>query len=97
ELVKKFMEATAKGYDFAISNPKESAEVLIKAVPELDKNLVIASQEYLSKEYQSDAPKWGEMKSSVWENYAKFMKSNGLIKKDLNIEEAFTNEFLPKK
>lgn len=97
ELVKKFMEATAKGYDFAISNPKESAEILIKAVPELDKNLVKASQEYLSKEYQSDAPRWGEMKSSVWENYAKFMKSNGLIKKDLNVEEAFTNEFLPKK
>lgn len=95
ELVKKFMKATAEGYNFAIEHPKESAEILMKEVPELDKNLVIPSQEFLSTQYKADAPRWGEMKASVWENYAKFMKDNGLIKKDLNIKEAFTNEFLP--
>lgn len=97
ELVKKFMEATSKGYKFAIENPKDSADILIKSVPELDKKLVAASQDYLSKEYQADAKKWGEMNSAVWENYAKFMKSNGLIKQDLDVKEAFTNEFLPEK
>lgn len=97
ELVKNFMKAASKGYMEAINNPKESAEILLKAVPELDKNLVMKSQEYLAKEYVSDAPRWGEMKESVWTNYAKFMKTNGLIKKDLNVKEAFTNEFLPEK
>lgn len=95
ELVKKFMKATSEGYNFAIEHPKESAEILLKAVPELDKNLVIPSQEFLSTQYKADASRWGEMKASVWENYSKFMKKNGLIKKDLNIKEAFTNEFLP--
>lgn len=95
ELVKKFMNATAKGYKFAIDNPKESAEILSAAVPELDKKLLEASQNFLSTQYKADAPRWGEMKASVWENYAKFMKDNGLIKKDLDIKEAFTNEFLP--
>ena len=35
------------------------------------------------------------MKDETWKGYADFMKSNGLIKKDLNVKEAYTNEFLP--
>lgn len=95
DLVKKFMKATSEGYNFAIDHPKDAADILLKEVPELDKKLVVASQEFLSTQYKADAPRWGEMKASVWENYAKFMKKNGLIKKDLNVKEAFTNEFLP--
>lgn len=95
DLVKKFMEATAKGYEFAIANPKDSAAILSKAVPELDKALVEKSQEFLANKYKDDAPTWGQMKDETWKGYAEFMKSNGLIKKDLNVKEAYTNEFLP--
>lgn len=95
DLVKKFMQATAKGYDFAIKNPKDSAAILSKAVPELDKTLVEKSQEFLAAKYKDDAPVWGQMKDETWKGYADFMKSNGLIKKDLNVKEAYTNEFLP--
>ena len=96
ELVKKFMAATSKGYEEAIKDPSGAADILSKAVPELDKNLVKTSQEYLAKLYKDDAQKWGQMKAEVWKNYAKFMQDNGLIKKALNVDEAFTNEFLPK-
>lgn len=95
DLVKKFMKATSKGYEEAIKDPAAAAEILSKAVPELDKDLVKASQDYLAKLYKDDAPRWGEMKADVWKNYAKFMQDNGLIKKPLNVDEAFTNEFLP--
>mgnify|MGYP000855000421 FL=1 len=95
ELVKKFMVATSKGYEEAIKDPSGAADILSKAVPELDKNLVKTSQEYLAKLYKDDAQKWGQMKAEVWKNYAKFMQDNGLIKKALNVDEAFTNEFLP--
>ena len=95
DLVKKFMAATSKGYEEAIKDPSGAADILSKAVPELDKNLVKASQEYLAKLYKDDAQKWGQMKAEVWKNYAKFMQDNGLIKKALNVDEAFTNEFLP--
>lgn len=97
ELVKKFMAATAKGYQFAIDNPDKSAEILMKNAPELDKKLVVESQKFLSKKYKDDAPRWGVMKDEVWKNYADFMKSNNLIEKDLKLEDAFTNEFLPEK
>lgn len=95
ELVRKFMRATAKGYDFAIEKPDETAEILVKSVPELDKDLVIASQAYLSRQYQSDAPRWGEMKAEVWKNYADFMFDYKLIDKNIETDKAFTNEFLP--
>lgn len=95
DLVKKFMKATARGYDYAIKNPDQTAAILIKEVPELNKDLVMASQRYLSREYQADAPHWGEMKSEVWKNYAEFMFQNKLIDQQIDVGKAFTNQFLP--
>ncbi|MGI5879293.1 MAG: ABC transporter substrate-binding protein [Syntrophomonadaceae bacterium] len=96
-LVEKFMRATTRGYEYTIQNPEPSAEILLKAIPELDRELVLASQAYLSKEYQSDAPRWGEMKLSVWKDYADFMFNNNLIEKNIEPEKAFTNKFLPER
>ena len=96
DMVKKFMEATSKGYEFAINNPEESAEILVKEVPEIDKDLAVESQKFLAKEYKSDANRWGEMKDSVWDNYTQFMLEYKLINKDMKASEAYTNEFLPK-
>ncbi|MBO8158679.1 ABC transporter substrate-binding protein [Thermosyntropha sp.] len=95
ELIKKFMRATAKGYEFAIKNPEEAADILLKEVPELNPDLVKASQKYLAKEYKSDAPRWGEMKLEVWEKYADFMYENKIIEKNIDPQKAFTNDFLP--
>jgi len=95
ELVKKFMRATAQGYDYAIKNPNKTTAILMKSVPELNQNLVTASQIYLSPQYQADAPRWGEMKVEVWKNYADFMFNNGLIDKNIPADQAFTNKFLP--
>lgn len=95
QLVETFMQATARGYQYAIENPHQAAELFLKAVPELDPDLVIASQEYLAGEYQADSPRWGEMKSSVWKAYADFMFANQLIEQNIDTDKAFTNEFLP--
>lgn len=95
DTIKKFLAATSKGYEYAIKNPEEAGNILLKSAPELNKDLVIKSQQYLAKEYQSDAPRWGEMKQSVWENYANLMYERKLIPKNINASEAFTNEFLP--
>ncbi|CAB1241095.1 Putative thiamine biosynthesis protein [Clostridiaceae bacterium BL-3] len=96
EKVKKFLAATAKGYEYSIKHPEESADILLKYAPEIDKNLALQSQKYMAGQYVSDAPRWGVMKSQVWQRYAKFLKDKGLIKKELKTSDAFTNEFLPK-
>ncbi|EIJ78416.1 ABC transporter substrate-binding protein [Bacillus methanolicus PB1] len=95
EIVKAFVSAASKGYQFAIKNPKKAADILIKAEPDLDPELVKKSQEWLASKYQDDAPRWGEQKLEVWENYASWMYENGLLEKKLDAKKAFTNEFLP--
>lgn len=97
EMVKKFMKATTKGYEYAISNPEDSAGILVKNAPEIDKNLAVESQKYLKNKYKEDAQRWGEMKTTVWSNYTKFLLDKKLINKDMKAEDAFTNEFLPAK
>lgn len=96
DMVSKFMEATTKGYEYAISNPEESAKILVKAVPEIDEVLAIESQKFLAGQYKADSVRWGEMKDSVWNNYTQFLLENNLIKENLEASEAYTNEFLPK-
>lgn len=95
ETVKAFMAAVSQGYKYAIENPSEAADILIEAVPDLDPELVKASQEWLSPKYQDDAKQWGIQSKEVWENYASWMYENGLLEADLDVEKAFTNEFLP--
>ncbi|MCA1032666.1 ABC transporter substrate-binding protein [Bacillus timonensis] len=97
ELVSKFITATAKGYDFSINNPKEAANILFDNAPELNKDLLIESQEWLSAKYQDDAKQWGVQKEEVWKRYADWMFERELIEKNIDPSAAFTNEFLPRK
>ncbi|WP_426333983.1 ABC transporter substrate-binding protein [Paenibacillus silvae] len=95
ELVKAFLKATSEGYQYAIDHPEEAANILIKAVPDLDKELVLASQKWLSPKYKDDAPRWGEQKEEVWKNYTDWMFSKKLLDKEIDVSKAYTNEFLP--
>lgn len=95
ELVKSFMAAVSKGYEYAIENPEDAANILLQAVPDLDKDLVMASQKWLSPKYKEDAARWGEQKREVWEGYMNWMADNQLMESKIDVDQAFTNEFLP--
>jgi ABC-type nitrate/sulfonate/bicarbonate transport system substrate-binding protein len=95
EVVKAFLKALSRGYDFAINNPDEAADILVTAVPELDTKLVKASQEWLSPYYQAEASRWGEQKESVWQNYSDWMVKYGILSTPISASDAFTNKFLP--
>lgn len=97
ELAKKFLAATSKGYEDCVNNPEESAKILLKYAPEINEELAIESQKFLADKYIDDAPRWGEMKDSVWNNYTDFMMEYKLINKDMKASDAYTNEFLPNK
>jgi ABC-type nitrate/sulfonate/bicarbonate transport system substrate-binding protein len=96
DLAKKFMKATRKGYEYAISNPEKAAAILSKHAPELDKKLVLESSKFLSKKYRAEAPIWGQQKESVWVNYQNWLYTNKLITKKTDMKKAFTNEFIGK-
>ncbi len=94
KMVKDFMSAVAKGYEYAIKNPDKAAAILLKHAPELDKDLVEASQRFLMDKYQGDAEKWGIQKTETWDRYTGWLFDNGFIEEIVKSEEAFTNAFI---
>jgi ABC-type nitrate/sulfonate/bicarbonate transport system substrate-binding protein len=94
EETKKFLRALSRGYAFAISNPDEAADLLLKSAPELDRELVVQSQRYLASRYQGDSPRWGEIDGKRWGAFYRWMFERGLLEKDIG-EGGFTNEYLP--
>jgi ABC-type nitrate/sulfonate/bicarbonate transport system substrate-binding protein len=95
DVVRAFTGALSKGYEFAVQNPDDAANLLIAAVPELDPELVRASQNWISQYYQADAPRWGEQKESIWQGYSDWMVENGILQTSISGKDAFTNELLP--
>ena len=69
DTTKAFLSAVKKGYEYAAGNPSDAADILLKAVPELDEKLVQKSQEYLSKQYIADAAQWGEIDANRWNGF----------------------------
>ncbi|MCR4658218.1 MAG: ABC transporter substrate-binding protein [Lachnospiraceae bacterium] len=95
ELIRAFLRATEKGYEFAIENPDEAAEILHKYVPDYDPSLLKRSQEYLADKFTEDSKRWGEMKDETWRNYTDFLLEYGVLEADVDPADCFTNEFLP--
>lgn len=95
-VVGKFLTAISKGYNDAIADPKGTGDILAKATPETSKELIQQSQQYLAKQYKADAPRWGEQKPEVWQNFATFMTEQKLLAKPFDPTKAFTTQFLPK-
>ena len=94
EEAKKFLEATAKGYEYAIANPEEAAEILVKHAPEVDLELAKASQAFLANEYQAEKESWGTIDETRWTTFYDWMYEEGLIGADLG-NQGFTNAYLP--
>lgn len=94
DTVKKFMEATSRGYDFAISNPDETATILLKAAPELDAALVKSSAKYLSTRYVDKGRAWGQQDEEIWTRFNQFLKDAGLIDRPIDVKAAHTNDFI---
>jgi ABC-type nitrate/sulfonate/bicarbonate transport system substrate-binding protein len=97
EVVRAFLSAVARGYEFAIDHPDEAATILLDAVPELDEATARASQAWLSPRYAEDAPQWGYQEAARWGDYAQWMIDNGIIEGPFDADAAFTAEFLPER
>jgi ABC-type nitrate/sulfonate/bicarbonate transport system substrate-binding protein len=94
DTAQKFLRALDRGYAFAIENPHEAGEILLKCAPELDRRLVMRSQEYLASRYRADSPRWGEIDPERWGRFYRWMFERGLLEKDIGAG-GFTNEYLP--
>ena len=78
------------------SSAGSSCLVRINAA-DLDPALVKESSAWLAAQFQADAPRWGEQRLEVWQNYIDFVLKNNAIDKTIDPKAAFTNDFLPGK
>ncbi len=95
DTAKKFMNAVSKGYNYAIENPDDAAEILVNANEGLDPQICKASQEWLADQYTADAAKWGVIDQGRWDAFYGWIYDNGLCEKDIPDGFGFTNEYLP--
>lgn len=94
---KAFVAALSKGYEFAIENPEEAADILMEAAPELKSNpeLVCESQKYLAGQYTADASRWGEFDEDRWAAYFTWLNDLRLLETPIDPTIGFTNDYLP--
>lgn len=95
ETAKKFLEAAGRGYEFAIAHPEEAAEILLEAAPELDRDIVMASQEWIADQYKAEVERWGYIEPARWDLFYQWLTDNGLSEEPIAPGTGFTNDYLP--
>ena len=94
DTAKAFLNAVRKGYEYAIENPDEAADILCEAVPELDPEMVKESQEWLADQYKAEVDQWGYIDPERWNAFYNWLNENGLSEKEIPENYGFTNEYL---
>jgi ABC-type nitrate/sulfonate/bicarbonate transport system substrate-binding protein len=99
EAAKAFMAATAKGYEYAIENPEEAAQILIDGDNtgslKGSEELVLASQKWMCDQYKAEVDRWGYIDPARWDGFYTWLTENDLCAKPLEPGTGFTNDFLP--
>lgn len=93
ETVDAFVKATIKGYEYAISNPTEAANILVKLVPELNRDLVLASQNFLKDHYTKEGIDFGVQSVDYWNDFYQWLVDNEIMS-DITIADAYTNNYV---
>lgn len=91
---KKFLKALRRGYEFAMENPEAAAEILCNAVPELDKELVYASQKWIGQYYKDADKPWGWFEAERWNKHFEWLNGRKVLDFEIDLNKGFTNEYL---
>jgi NitT/TauT family transport system substrate-binding protein len=95
ELVRRMTQAILRGIADTLATPNEAFEISKKYVEGLDKADQAVQMEILKSSmayWQADQP--GFSKPEAWENMQKTLLGMGLLTKPLELDKAFTNDFV---
>lgn len=98
DLVRRFVQALARGYESVRSDPSAGVDSLLAANPSLSRKLQSASVKatlstFFPSGSNADKP-WGWMDQSQWTAYGNWMRDNHLISHPTAVDGASTNEVL---
>ena len=94
DLYKNFLKATARGAAFAKANPKQSAQILKKYVPD-DGTIDLNKSISITNEAVPEESEWGKIDPDNVDRFLNWLYEHGLSSSDIEASRLFTNELLP--
>ena len=94
-LIRRFVQAVARGYEAARADPVAAVHALVAANPALSEKLQLASvRATLSSFFPTGNHPWGWQSPSQWNSFGSWMMRQGLIHTPNAVVDASTNELL---
>jgi putative hydroxymethylpyrimidine transport system substrate-binding protein len=95
-ILRRFIQALARGYEAVRANPQAAVNALVAANPSLSSKLQLASvRATLSSFFPAGANRpWGWQQQSQWTSYGEWMLDHHLISNPASVANASTNQLL---
>ena len=98
DTAKSLLEATKRGYEYAIENPEEAAQMLIDGDTtgslKGSEELVMASQKWMCDQYKAEVEQWGYIDPARWDGFYQWLSDNGLCEIPIEAGVGFSNDYL---
>jgi NitT/TauT family transport system substrate-binding protein len=95
DLVRRLVEASLRGLADTLDNPDEAFEISKKYVENLDQADQSVQREVLTASLRFwETDRLGYSNAAAWENMQSILLDMGLLSQPLNIDQAYTNEFV---
>lgn len=91
--VRKFVNASIKGWEYAINNTEDSIDQLLRVNPTLNREHQLGYLKASIPIVKTD-DNIGYSDTTVWQNMINTLYNDGIIKNNLKANAVFTNEFL---
>jgi NitT/TauT family transport system substrate-binding protein len=96
DLVRRMVRAFTRGLQDTIRNPDKAYEISKKYVENLDQADENVQREVLARSIEFwQADRLGYSSPQSWENMQQVLLSMGLLSEPLDLDQAYTNEFIP--
>ena len=91
--IRSFIGALARGTRLAQREPEVAAGFLTRANRELDPKLQLEGTK--KTPFTTSGRPFGYQDPAAWKRFADFMRTSGIVKEDVDVDAAFTNDLLP--
>lgn len=94
DIIKKYLDATFRGWQYAIENEGEAVSIVIENMENADQN----HQTYMLSQsiplINSGNMKLGVMRSADWNDAVSLLKKQGIITNDVSVDSLYDNRFI---
>lgn len=96
EILKKFIEASLKGWSFALDNPKKTIEHLKSVFPEINVKIATAELAAITPLFCAGGAKFiGKAEDAHWTRTQQLLSEVGLLPKGNDPKKYYSNAYLP--